>query len=1102
MLIPSPSERPFDGGKGLFVNRSLLPQDRDWSGVLTTGSIPEVQRISAEHRAILARVLDARRISVPADLEAFFRPSVTRELSLQPLTAMRNFESARATISSWIERRVSVALCADYDVDGTTAAAQFSHLFRATETPHHIFISDRLGVGYGLRPETIDRAVAAGCSALLVLDQGTSDSKAIKHAASRGLEVIIIDHHQVSAEPAALLVNPAHPACGFAGGILCTGGLAFCMVRSLSSHVPKNSRSSLLDEACSLAALGPIADVMPLTGLNRAIVYEGLAHLPATALVGVSALCKEAGLGEVVRASDVAFALAPMMNAASRMAHGSLVTELLTEQIGERAASYASRLGELNRERLIVGRDLMARAREEVLRCGLGSAAGIAVGDSSYHPGVIGIVAQGLVGEFNCAAAVLGRGDAASCTVSMRGPEWFDAQAAMAALGAGLIQGGGHRVAAGGRVPLSRLAEFKSAWAAVCLAQRERAMPTNAPGDTQDYIDLPRGLGGIDNRLIDTLDLLGPFGAGNPAPLWRFPRLKIDDIRVLRGTHLMVDLSDGAQFIRAFLWNRAAHPALARGREVEVVGSLHAESYLGGRQIVLVPHSISASPPVAVSTKQQARVVPQWKVHLVTTDDDLQALCQQLAQRPEIAIDTETVFRSERDHTLCLVQIGDPVTKTNFLVLVRKMTTLAPLKMLLESEKVRKIEHYSRFEAERFSEIGIEQTNIFDTCTEAESLYPYLPDHKLKSLVFLFLGLTISKEEQDSAWDSDELSPEQISYAALDPELTYLLGAVLQKERASVAINAEDTMETLMCRFSKSCARIEQVEGEDPSLAALNERYAMLTDEAERALKRGELPYDGSWGKAHHGKPHYDISVPLFETRFREIFSKQPDLSEALKRCVFVGHREVQALLKKAEILGFELEGAERSALLKRTKVVLPGEPTIGIETKGSRRKTEPVVITNESSRDLLSVMRELHEVERKRVEWYLGNGELRHLYIERAVVRAAIKARVKAGESYKGDWGKAGSAADYGCNLARLLEEIGKRSVAEGVAMHAERIMGALTPFVERRVVDQIFAEWGLSQQGTPSPQVEQLWSEVYRPTGERAGYSIKARIVPEPER
>jgi single-stranded-DNA-specific exonuclease len=574
----------------LGVERSAL--GRAWHARLDAAgesrALAMVQRHG--HSDLLARVMAGRGVTpeaAPAYLDAKLR-----DLMPDPST-LRDMDAAVTRLARAVTGGEKVAIFGDYDVDGAASAALLADFLAACGTPHRIHIPDRLFEGYGPNVEAIGMLASDGCRLLVAVDCGTTSHAALAEAKRLGLDPIVLDHHQAGLDlPPALVVNPNRQDDLSGLGQLCAAGVVFMTLVALARRLRADNFFTAARPApdllhgLDLVALATVADVAPLTGLNRAFVSTGLAVMRARARPGLRALFDVAGADGPPRPYHLGFLIGPRINAGGRIGDAALGARLLTVQDEAEAARIAQDLDRLNRERQTIEAATLERAHAEALaQAGLDAAPRVIVtAGEGWHPGVVGLVASRLREKFGCPAfAVAINGGVA--TGSGRSVPGVDlGRIVRAAVEARLlVKGGGHAMAAGITLDPARLPDFR--------AFLEASLAGLAFGDDALLVDAALTAAGADARLIADLERAGPFGAGNPEPVFVLPAHRLVDVAPVGTGHirLRAQAGDGAR-IDGIAFRVADEPlgralTALRGAPVHLAGSLTLDRW-GGRERV------------------------------------------------------------------------------------------------------------------------------------------------------------------------------------------------------------------------------------------------------------------------------------------------------------------------------------------------------------------------------------------------------------------------------------------------------------------------------------------------------------------------------------
>jgi single-stranded-DNA-specific exonuclease len=521
---------------------------------------------------VAAQLLLNRGRSDPADARRFIESPLT---GLHPPERLPGIRDAVRRLAETVRQRKKVLVYGDYDVDGITGTAILWQLMQILEVPVEFHMPHRLDDGYGLRCEPLRQYAAEGTQVVVTVDCGITACEEAEEARRLGLELIITDHHEMKpALPAAdVLVHPRLPGSEYPFGGLSGAGVAFKLAWSLSQEISGSEKVSprlreFLLDAVALASLGLIADVVPLHDENRIFVKHGLARIQSSPSVGVRALLESAGMqpGSPLKAEDVAFKLAPRLNAAGRLGCARLVVELLTTTNAQKARELALYLDGQNRERQSIERKITSHAKELLEDPALARLPAIVLANDDWHPGVIGIVAGRLAEAYGKPALVVSsRCDPAPG--SGRSIPGFALHEALAACDDLLHSHGGHAAAAGFRVALNRLDELRERFCAHTAAH----FPEGAPAPTIT-LDAELPLSSLTFGLLREIDRLEPYGAQNPRPRFLAGGLQIvgEPKRIGGGErHLSFRVRQNGKALRAIAFGmgeRVAELMSAAGR--------------------------------------------------------------------------------------------------------------------------------------------------------------------------------------------------------------------------------------------------------------------------------------------------------------------------------------------------------------------------------------------------------------------------------------------------------------------------------------------------------------------------------------------------------
>jgi single-stranded-DNA-specific exonuclease len=591
-LPPSPSRRAFLG-----VERSAL--GRAWRDRLDERGAARALAIAQRHDVpdLLARILAAREVEVD-EVAGFLDPTV-RALMPDPHTLV-DMAAAAVRLADAIMQGECIAIFGDYDVDGATAAALLGRYLAHCGLRPIIHIPDRLFEGYGPNADAIRMLAQKGATLLVAVDCGTSSHAPLLEARKLALDVIVIDHHQADEElPAALaLINPNRLDDLSKLGHLAAVGLVFMAVVAVNRELrrrgfwtaarPEPDLLGFLD----LVALGTVADVVPLKGLNRAFVTKGLVALRRRQSAGLTALMDIARLGGPPQPWHLGFLLGPRINAGGRIGRATLGVDLLMADDPEQCMQLAGELDRLNRERQAIELATLAEAEAEAMAA-LGAqekGAVIVTAAAGWHPGVVGLVAARLKERFGRPAFAVALEPGGTGTGSGRSIAGVDlGQAVRRAVREGLIiKGGGHAMAAGVTLHKNALSAFRAYLDSTLSSAVEAARR-----DDVLLIDGAITAAGVNSDILATIARAGPFGAGNPEPVIVLPAHTLAYVEDVGQAHTRVRLraSDGSS-ISAIAFRAAGHPlgaALAgnRGQSVHAAGTLCLDQWNGTERVQL-----------------------------------------------------------------------------------------------------------------------------------------------------------------------------------------------------------------------------------------------------------------------------------------------------------------------------------------------------------------------------------------------------------------------------------------------------------------------------------------------------------------------------------
>ncbi|WP_075215871.1 single-stranded-DNA-specific exonuclease RecJ [Mongoliimonas terrestris] len=574
-------------------------QSRVWTDRVGEARAPMVQAIAQRYGLpeVVARVLVGRQVS-PDEAAAYLDPSL-KTLMPDP-SVLRDMDAAAERVADAVERGERIALFGDYDVDGATASALFGRFLRHQRLDPAVYIPDRLVDGYGPNPRAVQDLASGGATLLVTLDCGTQSFEAFAAARAVGLDVVTFDHHQSGVElpPVRALVNPNRQDDLSGLGHLAAVGVSFLGVVAVNRELRRRgwyARGGLKEPdllgLLDLVALGTVCDVVPLLGLNRAFVVKGLQVMRARANRGLAALADVVKLSGPPTCYHLGYLIGPRINAGGRIGDSGLGARLLMGDDSVEAGRMAVELDRLNRERQQLESEALDAAEAMVTAALVTEAPAVLVASSAdWHPGIVGLVAARLKERHNRPAFAMALKGDGTATGSGRSIPGVDIGAMVrAAVDAGLLQkGGGHAMAAGLTLDARRIDAFR-AFAEEAL----KTGVTSARAVDALPVDGVVTAGGATVSLVETLERAGPFGAGQPDPVFVLPAHRVAYAEVIGNGHVRVSLaaSDGTK-IKGMAFRAAGQPlgdflTGARDRPVHVAGVLGLDHWHGEPRVQL-----------------------------------------------------------------------------------------------------------------------------------------------------------------------------------------------------------------------------------------------------------------------------------------------------------------------------------------------------------------------------------------------------------------------------------------------------------------------------------------------------------------------------------
>lgn len=534
---------------------------------------------------LLLEVLWRRGFSHKQAINAFLDARLD---SLTPPHRWPQMPEAAQLLADELLAGKKLAVWGDYDVDGITASTLVLDVLESHGIEALWHIPDRRTEGYGLNVKQIDALAAQGCRILLTVDCGIADVDAVNHARRIGMTVVVSDHHlpQDDLPPAHALCNPRmcpeeSLPCPHLAGV----GVAFYLMGAVNAALaPHTGKKHRMDKCLDLVALGTLADIMPLTSENRILVRGGLGHLADASRPGIAALKVASGMDAKTRltSGQVSFQLVPRINAAGRIGDGGLALRLLRQKDFSSALPLAQQLDQLNTERKQAENTIHSEARAQVLdMLSREPRASLVLYGQDWHPGIVGIVASRIVEEFYRPTIILCQNQG-SLKGSGRSVREFDLHAGLCQTASSLSGFGGHRLAAGVRLPLENLARFRTEFENF-VAQQLGTNPLSPSLTLECQLDFAQA---SNQSFLKELEMLQPFGPGNAEPVFASPPLLVKERSPLGrgGEHVRLRLQDeqSGLILTAKAWRMAQTlTASMIGKRIRVAYTPRLDTYNG-----------------------------------------------------------------------------------------------------------------------------------------------------------------------------------------------------------------------------------------------------------------------------------------------------------------------------------------------------------------------------------------------------------------------------------------------------------------------------------------------------------------------------------------
>ena len=544
----------------------------------------------------IIKFLAERGCTDERDIKDFLRPS----LNLLPRPdLMKGMAEAIDILADALKSPKPITVYGDFDADGVTATAVLALFFAELDVPFQYYIPDRLKEGYGLNTEAVrtiyetNKQQNGGPGIIITADCGISDVKVVKAAKQLGFTVIVTDHHRPPPElpPADAILNPLQPGCDFPCKDLAGVGVAFFLILGLRSKLTKNShwpadKIPNLKSCMDLVAIGTVADQVSITGCNRIIVRAGLEVINQENRIGLQRILKNANaLSVEVQAEDIAFRIAPRINAIGRIGSAGKAVELLTTDIPQYAEKLAGELEDANNNRKKIEADIFTEATHMVSTSTLETAHSLLLFKNNWHQGVLGIVASRLAESYGRPTILLtginrenvSEPDKDLVKGSGRSVEGLDIHAALLACQDMLVRFGGHEGAAGMTLHRDTVESFRQRFDQAVAEQLVNRPPI--PGIT---IDLETNLEFLLNtNFLSAYTLLAPFGNGNPEPVFCMTGKKLTKLRVVGNNHLRFTIVENGRNMDGIGFGFGNSIAEVENSLMDLAFHLKLNSYMG-----------------------------------------------------------------------------------------------------------------------------------------------------------------------------------------------------------------------------------------------------------------------------------------------------------------------------------------------------------------------------------------------------------------------------------------------------------------------------------------------------------------------------------------
>ena len=555
---------------------------------IDSATIEDVAKVNNISK-LLAKIMLARGIDTPEKINNFLNPEIS---SLYDPFLFNDMDLAVDAVINSINNNEKITIYGDYDVDGITSVAVLkSYLIERGANVAH-YLPNRLEEGYGLNNEAIDKIAEDGTNLLITVDCGISAYEEIEYAKSKGMKVIVTDHHECpKVMPEAIAVIDAkrsdsnYPFPSLAGV-----GVTFKFIQAISKKLDLDRKSYL--KYIDIVALGTIADIVPLVDENRIIVKYGLILMEQTRNIGLKALIDVSGYakGEPINSTVISFGLAPRMNAAGRMGKADLALDLLLEKEPQKAINMAMELSETNKTRQNVEKEIIDEIINMVESQKLYEKDVIVVHNEGWHHGVIGIVASKITEMYYKPTILISVEDGVG-KGSGRSIEGFDLHEAVSECSDMLLKFGGHEMAIGLSISEELIEKFTDKLNEIAESKNIKELQPTLPVEAEITSKE------ISMDTIKELEALKPYGEGNPMPLFVYRNAKVDGVRLLSNEkHLKLTLKEDSNIFDAIAFNMDNKKySIKQGDKVDVLHSLEINTFNGIQKVQLNVKDIKKS---------------------------------------------------------------------------------------------------------------------------------------------------------------------------------------------------------------------------------------------------------------------------------------------------------------------------------------------------------------------------------------------------------------------------------------------------------------------------------------------------------------------------